>query len=146
MHTQPRQREAGPKALSLVFEFQEQLRTTDDDFGGPTPDYGKWTETHLYADTATAGDNALDDELSEQERQVWSAFAKAQEATGDLLDLYRENPQQFCQIARQLSFLPCLLSWHPDAERFNRALLAASGLGRDGLLCELRAHPGHAAR
>ena len=52
-----------PKALSLVFSFLDQLRTGED-FGGAVPDFGKWTETHLFADVVTASDYQSDDELS----------------------------------------------------------------------------------
>jgi hypothetical protein len=64
-----------PKALSLVFAFLDQLRLAEDAWG-PEPDFRKWTETHLYPDTATASDNAMDDELSVGERHAWQAFQK----------------------------------------------------------------------
>jgi hypothetical protein len=38
------------------------------------------------------------------------------------------------------------MSWHPDAERFNRELLACSGLGQACMYGALRQHPAHAAQ
>jgi hypothetical protein len=95
-----------PKALSLVFTFLEQLHTRDDAFGGPGPDFGNWAETHLFADVATARDNALVEDLSEGERYAWRVFAEAQEATGELMKLYRNHPTQFRKLARSFPFCP----------------------------------------
>jgi hypothetical protein len=45
-----------------------------------------------------------------------------------------------------LSFLPCLMSWHPDAERFNRHLYEFSRLGQQNMYCELRHNARHLVR
>jgi hypothetical protein len=76
-----------PKALSLVFPFLDQLRTGED-FGGPEPDFGKWTEKQLCADVVTAINYQSDDELSrvqadelttdftaDTDRQGWATVA-----------------------------------------------------------------------
>src|SRR5947208_1878494 len=107
------------KPVSLVFPLAVESRS-EDGLEGAEPDFLKWMSNALYADVATAGDEAAWEKLPAEEREGWRLFLASLEATSNLLDLYKNSPQMFQKIAGQLSFLPCLMSWHPDAERFNR--------------------------
>jgi hypothetical protein len=132
------------KAWSLVFSFQEGL-SQDDSFDSPEPNFGLWIEKALSVDLATMSDNYRYDKLPEEERDASLLFHTALEATGRLLDLFQEKPNLFRKVASELSFLPSFLSWHPDADRFNRTLYKASHLGRNSMYCELKNHPKHLA-
>jgi hypothetical protein len=134
-----------PKTLSLVFKFLDALHTDDTAFGAPEPNYLKWVDKQLCADLGTASDTAAHDKLSVEERAAWKVFHNALDATDNLMKLYQQNGTLFRKVAREMSFLPCLLSWHPDAERANRQLLAFSELGRKSMYGELRQNPKHAA-
>src|SRR5271157_4866271 len=90
---------------------------------GPDPDYLSWMDKTVFVDIATSSDNCDDSALSEQERAAWRVFHDSIEATSRLMELYKEDPTLFQKLARDLSFLPCLMSRHPDAEGFNRQLL-----------------------
>lgn len=131
------------KAASLVFAFSEQLHVTEG-YGAPEPDFMKWVEHTMFASIGTAGDAAFRNDLPEGERQAWKLFHDALAATEALLNLYRTDLKMFQSVARQISFLPALLSSHPDNQRFNREYLATSQLGREGP--ELQSHPQHLAR
>ncbi len=128
------------KVVSLVFPLAEQLG-----WGRPEPDFLKWIANALYADVDTAANGAAWEKLPAEEREACRLFQASLEATGSLLDLYRNSPQMFQRIASQLSFLPCLMSWHPDAERFNRQLLEFSRLGQNSMYGELQKNPRHIA-
>lgn len=130
------------KAVSLVFPFAEQLRC-DGGLDGPEPDFLKWVDKALYADVATAADEAAWEKLTPGEREAWRLFLDSLEATRKLLDLYKTNSQLFQQIASRLSFLPCFMSWHPDAGRFNQQLLEFSKLGQQSMYGELQRNPRH---
>jgi hypothetical protein len=127
------------KAHSLVFSITESF-PRHGDFGSPEPRFAKWAKHALDLDTDIAGDNAMSEELPAQEAQAWRLFHDAMEATSDLLALYRKEPALFQKVARQLSLLPCLMSWHPDAERFNRRLFEFSKLGEERSYGEWRQH------
>jgi len=133
------------KARSLVFSFEEQLRN-DCGLDGPESDFLKWIEQALFADAGTAYDAYTFDGSPDDERNAWRLFHDAVEATGKLLELYKGNPRLFEKVASQLSFLPCLMSWHPDAERFDRQYLESSQLGRRSMYGELRNNPRHLAQ
>jgi hypothetical protein len=130
------------KAVSLVFRLAEELRP-DGCLGGPEPDFLKWIEKALFADVDTAADGAAWEKLPAEEREAWRLFHASLEATSNLLDLYKNSPHLFRGIASQLSFLPCLMSWHPDAERFNRQLLEFTKLGDLSMYGELQKNPRH---
>jgi hypothetical protein len=134
-----------PGRCSLVFSFAEQL-SPDRNLGAPEPDFPKWVSKVFFADLGTAHDWYAFDGLSQEERRAWRLCHDAIEATSNLLELYGENPQLFQKVASKLSFLPCLMSWHPDAERFNRHLYEFSQLGQQSMYCELRHNAKHLVR
>ncbi|MCX6897849.1 MAG: hypothetical protein NT105_04040 [Verrucomicrobia bacterium] len=133
------------KAYSLVYSFPESLHQ-DGQIGAAEPDFQKWMDNVLFADVGTASDECDNDSLSDAERKAWRLFHDAIQATSNLLELYKTDPGLFHDVASQLSFLPCLMSWHPDAERFNRRLFEASCLGWQSLYGELRENAGHLVR
>jgi len=133
------------KAQSLVFTFPGELRM-DGGLDGPEPDFLKWMEAALFADVGIAADEAAWDKNPAKMRDAWRLFHVAIEATSNLLDLYKYNPRLFQKIARKLSFLPCLMSWHPDAERFNRQLLEFAQLGQQSMYGELQRNARHIIR
>jgi hypothetical protein len=133
------------KANSLVFSFGGEL-WVEHSLDGPEPDFLKWVDNALFADVATAGDEAEDERFPADEREAWRLFHDSIEATSNLFDLYKQNPQLFRKIASRMSFLPCLMSWHPNAEHFNRKLFNFSRLGQDSMYGELRQHPRHLAK
>jgi hypothetical protein len=96
-------------------------------------------EEVLFVDTEIASEEAHYGKKSE--REAWRLFNAAIEATRDLLEFYKENPKLFRKVASRLSLLPCFMSWHPDAQRFNRRLLEFSRLGRCGICYQLRNNP-----
>lgn len=130
------------KAVSLVFPFVEQLRKGGE-LDSPEPDFLTWIDHALFADVATASDEAEWEKLPAEEREGWRLFLASLEATGDLITLYQNHPQLFQKIASRLSFLPCLMSWHPDSERFNLQLLKFSKLGEESMYGELQKNPRH---
>ncbi len=134
-----------PKRCSLVFSFAEEL-CPDGALGAPEPDFLKWANKVFFADLGTAYDLYAFDGLSQEERGAWRLCHDAIEATSNFLELYRENPQLFQKVASRLSFLPCLMSWHPDAERFNRHLYEFSRLGEQSMYCELGHNAKHLLR
>ena len=136
---------AGGKANSLVFSFTAEL-CPEHALDGPEADYLKWIGKALFADVGTAADEAEWDKSTPEEREAWRLFHTAIEATSNLLELYQNKPRLFRKMGRQLSFLPCLMSWHPDAERFNRQYLESSQLGRQSMYGELRNNPRHLAQ
>jgi hypothetical protein len=119
----------GGKAHSLVFSFREAL-CRDEAYDAPEPNFLKWAKKSLFVDIAISGDEAMDKEAPKETWEAWQLFRKALEATDNLLELYSTNLPLFQKIAGQLSFLPSLISWHPDNERFNRELRRASQLGQ----------------
>src|ERR1700690_1560919 len=132
------------KAQPLGFTFIGELRL--DGFGSPEPDFLKWMEASLFVDLAIASDEMTWHKHSAKTRDAWGLFHAASEATSKLLDLYKCNPRLFQKIARQLSFLPCFTSWHPDAKRFNRQLLEFSQLGLISVYGDLRKNARHVVR
>jgi hypothetical protein len=133
-----------PEALSKVFSFSEHVNLGGS-FLGPEPSYLAWIEDASYVDIATSHDSYEFDKISQKERDAWRLIHHAIEATTNLLELYKEDRNLFRKIIRQVSFLPCLMSRHPDAERFNRELYEFSEVGRTGL-CELSSNPLHLAK
>jgi hypothetical protein len=133
------------RASPLVFTFCGELRL-DGGLDCPEPDFLKWMEGSLFADVGTAYDSYAFDGPKQEERDAWRLFHDAIEATSNFLDLYKDNPQLFRKIARQLSFLPCLTSWHPDAERFNRQLVKFAQLGQQSIYGKLRNNVRHIVR
>ena len=133
------------KTDSLVFSFSGLLHQ-EYNLDGPEPDFLTWANKVLFADLGTAYDWYALDGLNQEEREAWRLYHDAVEATKNLLELYTDNPRLFQKIARQLSFLPCLMSWHPGAERFNRQLLEFAQVGQQSMYGELRRNARHIVR
>jgi hypothetical protein len=141
-----RQRSLGEgKPVSLVFQFTEQL-PNEGGMDSPEPDFLKWLDKALFADVGTAADEAAWTKLPIEEHEGWNLFLASLEATGKLIDFYKSNPTVFQKIASQLSFLPCLMSWHPDSGRFSRQLLEFSKLGQQSMYGDLQKNPRHMLR
>ncbi|MGA2241544.1 MAG: hypothetical protein ABSH11_05845 [Verrucomicrobiota bacterium] len=133
------------KAQSLVFTFAGQLLEAGD-FGAPEPDFLKWLETSLFADVGSASDSVDDDKLSKEEREAWKLFRDAIQATGNLLDFYKEDLPLFQKVAGELMFLPCFLSRHPDNPRFNQVFLENSRLSQHNMASAREPKRAHLAR
>jgi len=134
-----------PIRCSVVFSLDEQLRP-DGDLGAPEPDFLNWVGKVSFIDLANAYDSYAFERLSQEERKAWRICHDAIEATSDLLELYKKSPKVFQRVTSGLSFLPCLMSWHPDADRFNRHLYKFSQLGQQSVYCELRRNARHLLR
>jgi hypothetical protein len=134
-----------PKIASLVYEFEEEL-ASGGCLCGPVPDYLAWMDKVLFVDLCTCSDNYNDSGLSEEERTAWRIFHYSIEATSRLIELYKQDKAVFRKVARGLSFLPCLMSWHPDAAGFNRRFLKLSDSGEESLCGDLRHNATHLAR
>ncbi len=131
-----------PKASSLLISIDEYLDSTTD-WDGPEPDFWKWCDKVMSGEIGTSGDYIRDDRLPEDEQKAWKIFGTALNATMELLEYQQKHTESFRKIARQMTFLPGLLSWHPDCERFNRTLLESTELGAAGLHSDFRRHPHH---
>jgi len=126
------------KVSSLVFRFTDQLGQNS-----PEPDFQKWMDSALDTDLGTSEDAAEYEKHSLKVCEAWRLFHASIEATGALLGLYKDNPPLFQKIASQLSFLPCLMSWHPDSERFNHRLFKFSKNGQKCIYGDLTNNPHH---
>lgn len=133
-----------PKRCSLVYGFGEALKD-EYGLGGPEPSYLKWLDGLLFAETGNAADEACYDGNEKEIREAWKIYGDAVSATQDLLELYRKDAPLFRKVARHFSVLPCLMSWHPASEKFNRSLYEDSQLGEESLLCEQAPHGRHYA-
>jgi len=120
------------KITSLVYGFEEELASSGS-LCGPDPDYGDWIDNALFVDSAICSDNSDDFHLCETERAAWRKFKDASDATFHLLELYKQDAALFQTIARQLSFLPCLMSHHPNTAEFNQSVFLNSQLGKDSI-------------
>jgi len=132
------------KIWSLVDEFAEML-DSGGSICGPDPDYVSWMEKVIFVDLATCSDSYDYSVLSDKERAVWRVFHDSIEATSRLIDLYKQDVLLFRKVARELSFLPCLMSWHPDAEAFNRRFFRSSSSGEQSLCFNSRHNASHLA-
>lgn len=132
------------KRCSIVFSLAETLKDYPP-LGGPEPDYLKWLDTLLFAETGNASDEATYGKHSAEVQDAWKVYGEAIEATQGLLELHRKNPSLFQEIARQFSVLPCLMSRHPAADEFNRRLFEFSHIGENSLLCQQGPHGRHYA-
>lgn len=135
---------ADGKRCSLIQEFEEAL-SIQGSLGGPEPDFMKWLDSLLFAETGNACDYSIDKKLGEEERNGWRTFHDAVSRTHDLLQLRQRDPALFRKIASRFSVLPCFMSRHPSAAAFNRELLTTSDLGMESLFCEQARHAGHYA-
>lgn len=133
-----------PARFSVVYSLEEALREGSS-LGEPEPDYLKWLEPLMCAETGTAADEADYDGNSAEDREGWRIFCEAAGATHELLKLSQRNHPLFQKIARHFSVLPCLLSRHPAAKGFNAQLFAASQLGKESILGEQARHSQHYA-
>ena len=131
-----------PIAESLVFSFYELLHQ-EGNLNDPEADFLEWVGKVVFADLAICSDNADDKGIGPKEREAWRLYGNAIQATCNLLDVYKNDSQTFQKVARQLSFLPVLMSWHPHAAKFNQHLYKSSGLGVESMYGELRLNPKH---
>jgi len=129
-------------ASSDPFSFLNHLFLVEE-FNAAEPDYFRWIEQSLDLDLSFASEECDSPEWSKEEREAWRLFEDAVRATSELLKLYKSHPHQFREAARRVSFLPCLMSWHPEADRFNRRLMRFSCLGQEGIFRDLRETPRH---
>lgn len=118
---------------SLVSNLEYALGNT---LGGPEPDYLKWMDGLLFAETGNAFDESIYDGNSPAEREAWKTYREAVDSVGKLLDLHKCNPHLFQKIAAHFSVLPCLMSRHPAARKFNEELFKFSQIGAESLLYE----------
>src|SRR5580658_4818419 len=96
---------------------------------GPVPDYRTWLDNATMVDLGTSYDSYKYPGLCDPERAAWRIFHDAIAATYRLMELYKEDGVRFRKVASELSVLPCLMSWHPAAEPFNRRFLKDSRSG-----------------
>ena len=130
---------------SLVFPF-DVARAENFHPDAPESDFEKWKDLRLSSDLMLAADNAIYDQLSKEEREAWRLLHDALESVDSVMELYRSAPELFRRVTQELSFLPGLLSLHPDNAQFNRELLAQSGIGQKTVQGEGCQHPQHLAR
>ena len=135
---------ATSKRFSLVYSLEEALSVNTTP-GGPEPDYLKWLNGLLFAEIGVASDEAAGKGNSPEDRAAWKVYIAAVSATQELMELQQRNSNVFQKVASHFSVLPCLMSRHPDTERFNRQLFEKTPLGKASLLCEQAPHGRHHA-
>jgi hypothetical protein len=129
------------KEHSLVFAFDLKESGSI----GPEPDFFKWMDSALFMDVGIAADSFIYTEYSPEERKAWRLYHDALEATENVIRLFKENPSLFQKVAREMSFLPCFLSWHPDSQRFNKEILKCSQLGKQSMYGDREENARHMA-
>jgi hypothetical protein len=132
-----------PKAMSFLISINVCLDSSEYSWDSPEPDFWKWFSKVSSGETGTSEDYLLDEKLPDEEKRSWKVFDSALRATIELLEYQEKHPESFRKVARQMTFLPGLLSWHPDCDRFNQALLKTTELGVEGLHRDFRRHPNH---